>query len=127
MTEISGGCHCQAVRYRAKIADDLVAQRCNCSMCAACGFVHLIVPAAHFELLSGHDVLQEYRFNTGVARHLFCGTCGIKAFYVPRSNPDGYSLNLHCVDNYADLDIAIEDFDGQNWEDNAATLRHLSQ
>ncbi|MGJ8668383.1 MAG: GFA family protein [Oceanococcus sp.] len=127
MTEITGGCHCQAVRYRAQLPDNSVALRCNCSMCATCGFVHLIVPAADFELISGEEFICEYRFNTGIARHLFCSRCGIKAFYVPRSNPDGYSLNLHCVDNYQALNIQIEDFDGQNWEDNAATLRHLSQ
>ncbi len=126
MTEITGGCHCRRVRYRAKLPADSVALRCNCSICAACGFVHLIVPAADFELQCQEEALTEYRFNTGVARHLFCKHCGIKSFYVPRSNPDGFSLNLHCIDDYRSLSLPTEDFDGQNWEANAAALRHLS-
>lgn len=127
MKEIRGGCHCGAVRFRAEIEQALTALRCNCSMCSACGFVHVIVPSSRFELLQGADLLTEYRFNTGQAKHLFCSRCGIKSFYVPRSNPDGYSLNLHCIDDVAALDIQISDFDGQNWEQHGASLRHLSR
>ncbi len=61
------------------------------------GFVHLIVPQRDFRLLGGADALAEYRFNTGTARHLFCRHCGIKSFYVPRSNPDGFSINVRCL------------------------------
>lgn len=62
------------------------------------GYVHLIVPASRFRLLAGADELTEYRFNTGVARHLFCRHCGVKAFYVPRSHPHGFSVNARCLD-----------------------------
>jgi hypothetical protein len=47
-------------------------------------YLHLIVPDGRFRLLQGEDELATYTFNTGVARHLFCRTCGIKSFYVPR-------------------------------------------
>lgn len=126
MTTIHGGCHCGAVRYRAEVLEPISAKRCNCSICAACGFVHVIVPARDFTLLSEPDAISEYRFNTGVARHLFCKHCGIKPYYVPRSNPDGYSLNLNCIDERDKLDVTICDFDGQNWEANAGSLKHLS-
>ena len=126
MTTIHGGCHCGAVRYRAELSEPLEALRCNCSICAACGFVHLIVAARNFTLLTDPAALSEYRFNSGVARHLFCAQCGIKSYYVPRSNPDGISLNLNCIEERAQLDVRISDFDGQNWEAHAASLHHLS-
>lgn len=91
------------------------------------GFLHLIVPKSRFRLLSGEDALTTYTFNTGVARHLFCKTCGVKSFYVPRSNPDGYSLNLNAMDRSQFNSIDIREFDGRNWEANAAALAHLSK
>ncbi len=91
------------------------------------GFVHLIVPASRFRLIAGADALSAYSFNTGVARHLFCKVCGIKSFYVPRSNPDGYSLNLNCMDRAQFASIEVRAFDGQNWEANAEVLEHLSR
>ncbi len=122
-----GGCHCGAVRWEAETDDEVVVDACNCSICAMTGFVHLIVPASRFRLLTDPEALTTYTFNTGVAKHLFCRTCGIKSFYVPRSNPDGYSLNLNCMDRSAFRSIEIRSFDGQNWEANADALAHLSK
>ena len=122
-----GGCHCGAVRFEVRAPARLTVQRCNCSICAKTAFLHLIVPAADFRLLSGEDRLTTYTLNTGVAKHTFCGTCGVKAFYVPRSNPDGWSVNLRCLDDPEAVGARIVGFDGQNWEANAAALAHLSQ
>ena len=91
------------------------------------GFVHLIVPAKRFSLIQGEEYLREYRFNTGTARHLFCSHCGVKSFYVPRSNPDGISVNLRCLKLPPDLQVTEENFDGKNWEQHADDLRHLSK
>ncbi|MCX7059485.1 MAG: GFA family protein [Gammaproteobacteria bacterium] len=121
-----GGCHCGAVRFSVRAAARIRAQSCNCSICARTGFLHLIVPADAFQLESGQDQLTEYRFNTGVAKHLFCRRCGVKSFYRPRSNPDGWSINVHCLDPGTVEALEIEPFDGQNWEANAARLAHLS-
>jgi len=122
-----GGCHCGAVRFKVRAAANITASRCNCSICSMIGFLHLIVPAADFQLLTDKDAISEYRFNTGTARHLFCKTCGVKSFYVPRSNPDGYSINVNCLVPGTVQSIEIEEFDGQNWEQNAASLKHLSE
>ena len=80
-----------------------------------------------FRLLTERSALATYSFNTGVAQHYFCTTCGIKPFYVPRSNPDGVSVNARCLDSGTVASIAVEDFDGQNWEANAHSLRHLTE
>lgn len=84
-------------------------------MCRKAGYLHLIVAADHFNLLRGEADLTEYQFHTGIARHLFCKHCGIKSFYVPRSHPDAFSVNLNCVNLPADVSVTIEDFDGQHW------------
>lgn len=122
-----GGCHCGAVRFEVDAPAELVVQDCNCSICSKAGFLHLIVPAARFRLLSGEAQLVDYLWNSGVARHRFCGVCGIKSFYVPRSNPDGIDVNVRCLDDSGSVPITVEPFDGRNWEANAAELAHLSR
>ena len=122
-----GSCHCGAVQFTVEAAEHISADRCNCSICTMSGFLHLIVPASRFSLLRGDEALTEYRFNTGTAKHLFCRHCGVKSFYVPRSNPDGYSINVNCLDPGTIKSLKTVDFDGQNWEDNAAGLAHLSK
>ena len=57
-----------------------------------------------------------YSFNTGTARHLFCSQCGIKSFYVPRSHPDGFSVNARCLDAGTIEGLTIRPFNGQEWE-----------
>ena len=66
-----------------------------------------------------------HEFNSNTAKHLFCSVCGIKSFYIPRSNPDGFDVNLNCLDQ-APASVEINEFDGTNWELNAHTLRHKS-
>ena len=89
---------------------------CNCSVCAKTGFLHLIVPKSQFKLLSGEEALTTYQFNTGTAKHLFCSVCGIKSFYVPRSHPDGYSVNARCLDDGTVEGMTVVKGDGKNWE-----------
>ncbi len=123
----SGGCHCRSVRFEVDAPADLELWSCNCSICSMTGFLHLIVPKSHFRLLTPWDGLALYTFNTGVAKHYFCRTCGIKSFYVPRSNPDGYSVNANCLDAGTVRTTHVTPFDGRNWEANAAGLAHLSR
>ncbi len=121
-----GGCHCGAVRFEVDATDPIRALECNCSMCARTGFLHLIVPASALRLLGRTDGLVAYTFGTGVAKHLFCATCGIKSYYVPRSNPDGFSVNVRCLDGYPGLALAVEPFDGRDWDRHGPALRGLS-
>jgi hypothetical protein len=113
---LSGGCHCGAVRFEIDVPAQVEVLDCNCSMCAKTGFLHLIVGQADFRLTTDPAALTDYRFNTGTARHLFCTTCGIKSFYVPRSHPDGYSVNLRALDDPKAIDATITPYDGRNWE-----------
>ena len=48
--------------------------------------------------------------------------CGIKSFYVPRSNPDGFSVNVRCLDDGAVRVTRIMMIDGEHWEQAMAKL-----
>jgi len=121
-----GGCHCGRVRFEADGPAELEVLDCNCSICSKTGFLHWIVPRSRFRLLSGAADLVTYSFGTGVAKHLFCGHCGIKSHYVPRSNPDGIDINVRCLDEDPGRGLRIEAFDGRDWERSGASLAHLS-
>ncbi|MDO8270914.1 MAG: GFA family protein [Gammaproteobacteria bacterium] len=121
-----GGCHCGAVQFEVEAPESVEVEDCNCSICRKTGFLHLIVPLQSFRLLSGADTLTTYRFNTGVAEHKFCRVCGIKSFYIPRSNPDGVDVNLRCLATQPDQ-VKIVSFDGDNWEAHGAKLASKSK
>ena len=126
MVKHSGGCHCGRVRFEVTAPAEIKATECNCSICSKSGFLHLLVPKSRFSLLQGSECLTHYSFNTGVAKHYFCSTCGIKSFYVPRSHPDGYSVNVRCLDPGSVTALNIKPFDGANWEAHAAELEPLA-
>lgn len=112
----TGGCHCGRVRFEVSAPARIDVTDCNCSMCTKAGYLHLIVPKDRFRLLSGEDALETYQFNTGVAKHLFCRVCGIKSFYVPRSHPDAFSVNVRCLDEGTVESMNVVKKDGRNWE-----------
>lgn len=114
--QATGGCHCDAVRFRITVSPAVDLLDCNCSICAKTGFLHLIVPRGDFTLLSGADALTSYRFGTGAADHLFCKHCGIKSYYQPRSHPDAWSVNFRALDPGHGVTATVTTFDGRNWE-----------
>jgi len=116
MTLHTGGCHCGRVRFEVRAPAKIRVSECNCSICSKSGYLHLIVPSGRFKLLSGREVLTSYGFNTHTAKHLFCAVCGIKSFYVPRSHPDGFSVNARCLDAGTVESMTVEQFDGKQWE-----------
>lgn len=126
MTAHKGSCHCGKVQFEIEADADLAATRCNCSICQMSGFLHFFVSHQNFHLIQGEDALTTYTFNTGVAKHTFCRFCGIKPFYVPRSHPDGLSVNVNCLDHSTIENLEESPFDGRNWEKNVAELSPIS-
>lgn len=122
----TGSCHCKAINFEVEAPETIEAELCNCSICSQTGFLHLILPLSKFKLLSGEDNLTTYTFNSGIAKHTFCKTCGVKPFYTPKSNPDGIDINVNCLD-IKPKHIYINHFDGQNWEQHAHKLAHKSK
>jgi hypothetical protein len=90
------------------------------------GYLHLLVAKTDFELLQGEDALENYRFNSGIAQHYFCRDCGIKSFYVPRSHPDGVSINVNCLDPDDIASLTVTPFDGENWQKNVHKLSPIN-
>jgi hypothetical protein len=100
----TGGCHCGKVRFEVTLDLAEPAICCNCSICGRSGTMLRFVPVASFELLSGADVLTDYRFNTKNINHQFCSVCGIKSFAAGTSK-DGSemrAINVRCLD---DVDV----------------------
>ena len=116
MVNHQGGCHCGRIRFEVRASAIINVSECNCSICSKSGYLGMIVPQDRFTLMSGEDCLVEYTFDSGVAKHLFCKHCGIKSFYIPRSHPDGISVNARCIDPATVDKMNIKPFDGQNWE-----------
>ena len=115
MATYNGGCHCGRIRFEVRGTLSRVSQ-CNCSICTKKGYLHWIVPREDFRLLTSEDALATYRFNTGVAKHHFCGVCGVASFYIPRSDPDKIDVNVRCLDGIDAGTLSVVGFDGQNWE-----------
>uniref|UniRef100_A0A8C6S8U6 Centromere protein V n=1 Tax=Neogobius melanostomus TaxID=47308 RepID=A0A8C6S8U6_9GOBI len=130
MVKHTGGCHCGAVRFEVLSSPDLHVFHCNCSICNKKQFHHFIVPESNFTLLQGSDNLTTYTFNTHVAKQIFCKTCGVQSFGIPRSNPDGYSIAPHCLDPGSVRSVTVENFDGIHWEESMnahKTIRDMSK
>ena len=104
------------MRFEVQAPAEIEVLDCNCSICTKTGYLHLVVPAERFRLLSDAASLTSYQFNTGTARHLFCSVCGIKSFYVPRSHPDGYSVNVRCLDAGSVTGLRTVACDGRDWD-----------
>jgi len=56
------------------------------------------VPLDRLRVRKGADNLTLYQWNTGVAKHYFCKTCGIYTHHQRRSNPNEYAVNIACLD-----------------------------
>lgn len=111
--QYTGSCHCGAVGFAFEAElDELV--RCDCSLCGKRNALMATVPGDRFQLTRGGDALCLYRWNTGVALHYFCGTCGIYVYHQRRSNPALLSVNACCIDGLDPESIPTRRVDGQS-------------
>jgi len=124
MKTYQGGCHCGSVRF--EIETDLTkATECNCSICTRKGALHHRVSPDRFKLLSGQASLSLYQSGNKIAKHWFCKVCGIHPFSNPRADPEMYSVNIRCLDDYWNEipNVEVRLFDGMNWEDAIKTFK----
>jgi len=110
-----GSCHCGRVRF--EVTTNLSrASQCNCSICTKKAYLHHMVTAEDFRLLSGADDLTTYEFGTMTARHQFCKHCGVAPFLRPRANPANYMVNVRCLEGVDLGSLTVAQFDGRSWE-----------
>ncbi len=121
MKTYRGSCHCGRITFEVE-ADITSVADCNCSMCFRKGMLYCDVPPDRFRLLSGRDDLSMYCFK--VAKHYFCKHCGCHPFSRPRSNPEGWGINVRCLEGLELSKVEILPFDGQNWEEANRTFRY---
>lgn len=92
-------CHCGAVVLELSLPDGIVdPRRCNCSLCRRKGAIVGSVPLDGIRVVQGEQALRLYQFNTKVAKHYFCGVCGIYTHHLRRSNPHLYGYNVGCLE-----------------------------
>ncbi len=115
MTRAHGRCHCGTVQFDVTLSDGIVtARRCDCSLCLRRGAVAVSAAKDAITYTAGEDNLTLYQFNTKVARHYFCKTCGIYTHHQRRSNPDEIGVNLACLDGRTPLLAEVIVNDGKN-------------
>ncbi len=110
MTLYRGSCHCGAVRF--EVEGPLEAYRCDCSLCRRRGAIMSNVHETRLRIMQGEDALALYQWNTRIAKHYFCRTCGIYPFHRKRSMPDHYGVNLACLEDFDLKGAAVRDADG---------------
>jgi hypothetical protein len=69
------------------------------------GAVAVTSTPSEFRLTQGEDKLATYRFNTGVAEHHFCTSCGIYTHHKRRSNPNELGVNVACLEGVSPFDF----------------------
>ena len=103
---VDGACHCGAIRFTVELPGGLAsARRCTCSICRMRGAIAVTANFDGLVLHSGADKLATYRFNTGVAEHHFCTSCGIYTHHRRRSNPDQLGINVACIEGISPFDF----------------------
>lgn len=111
-----GSCHCGLVRFTVTAPRALTALDCNCSVCSKRGYLHLTVPRTAVRLEEGaEEAMVTYRFGSRVAQHTFCGVCGVQALYVPRSNPECWSVNVRCLELKEGCLVRVLSFEGRGF------------
>ena len=63
------------------------------------------VPVADIRVIRGKDKLTLYQWNTKIAKHYFCGICGIYTHHKKRSEPTKYGFNIACLEDVDPFDI----------------------
>jgi hypothetical protein len=108
---LAGSCHCGAVRFEvaAEIAE---LTTCDCSLCVKKNAVMAKVHESALTITEGEDVLRLYAWNTRVAKHYFCGCCGIYTFHRKRAAPDHFGINVFCLDGFDPASLPVRATEG---------------
>ena len=128
---LKGSCHCGDVAFEVLVAQPIDVYKCKCSICWMKQNHHFVVPHQKLRLLGNanlENLLDEYTFGTGAAKHYAYKICNICAFYQPRSNPHGFGITIYCMERYKGnpnqpnrLQVNFHEFDGIHWEESIQT------
>ena len=112
----SGHCHCGGIKFSYDGDEITSGLRCTCSVCSRKGAIMSAeaIPAQALTIEADASNLGLYQFDSKIAKHYFCKTCGIYTHNETLRAPGHLRVNLGCIDEIdtASLDVAI--FDGKN-------------
>ena len=103
-------CHCGSVHLKIETNLSNIKQ-CNCSICKRKNAKMNLVSKDSVKIIKGADNLSSYQFNTMIAKHFFCKTCGIYTHHYRRSDPNGAAINIGCIDAINTFDYEAEFID----------------
>jgi len=72
------------------------------------------LPPEDLEIDASSGALGLYQFDTKVAKHFFCKTCGINPFNETLRMPGHFRVNLGCIDEIDTDSLEVKVFDGKN-------------
>jgi len=116
----AGTCHCGDVRFEAEIDLSAGTGKCNCSICAKSRWWGIVIKPEAFRLLTGSDKLTDYQFGSMQGHMMFCRRCGLRPFsrgHVEEIGGDFVSVNIACLDNVPDEELAalpVKYFNGRD-------------
>jgi len=58
------------------------------------------IEESDIKILKGEENLVLYQWNTNIAKHWFCRSCGIYTHHQKRSEPPGYGFNVACLEDF---------------------------
>jgi hypothetical protein len=100
-------CHCGDVELEVE-TDLQTIKQCNCSICIRKNAKMCMVSKDSIQIIKGKENLTSYKFNTMIAEHFFCKTCGIYTHHNRRSDPNGAAINIGCIDAINPFDYEAE-------------------
>ena len=116
MEQYHGACHCGAVSFdfNAELVTSGIC--CNCSFCKRKGSVLSPFTLSPNEITINAESgsLGLYQFDSKIAKHYFCNTCGINPFLESMLEPGNFRVNLGCIDKIDIFEITVKTFDGKN-------------
>jgi len=106
-------CHCGSVELEVNTDLENIKQ-CNCSICKRKNAKMNLIPKESIKITKGEDNLSSYQFNTMIAEHFFCKTCGIYTHHKRRNDPNGIGINIGCIDNIDPFEYETDLVDMKN-------------
>ena len=106
-------CHCGSVELEVN-TDLKTIKQCNCSICIRKNAKMCMVTKDSVQIIKGEESLNSYKFNTMIAEHFFCKTCGIYTHHYRRSDPNAAAINIGCIDEINSFDYEAEFIDMKN-------------
>ncbi len=111
-----GSCHCGAIKFSYVGETIEKALRCTCSICLrkAAMMSREAIPKDELKLEVEGDNLGLYQFDSKIAKHYFCKTCGIYTHNETMRTPGHMRVNQGRIDGVGTDDFEVTVFDGRD-------------